>query len=146
MNKILRYSSKIFFLKRFETSRLPLISCFSTSSTKQKEKSQKKLDKEKAYESVEKLETMADQDELTKEKLNNLIEDRRKDITKVAAETEIPPNAIMVAALITAPVILGGPLIGIFCMQGLFMEYLPAILAGYLKYNIVQMNFMVTIK
>ena len=142
MNKILRYSSQIKFLQKsifFRESSIPQFSF----STKQNEKTLKKLEKEKVFEKVANLETIADQNDITKEKLKQLISERREEIHKVAEETEIPTNAIIAAALITAPVIIGGPLLNIFCIQNLFPSYLPSILSAYLKYNAVQLNFMV---
>jgi len=112
-------------------------------STKQQEKTQKKIEKEKLSENVAKLETMADQEELTQETIKKLIALRREEINSVAAETDIPKNALITAAVITLPVLIGGPLINIFCMQNLFMQYTPAILAAYLKYSAVHLNFMV---
>lgn len=146
MNKIIRYSSQIKILKRslffIPNTTFNYVPFFPYSS-KQKEKTQKKIEKEEVYEHISNMDTMAEQEELTNDQLNLFMKDRRDQIDLVAEETIIPRNAFITAALITMPIIIGGPLLNVFCFQNLFLDQLPSLFTAFLKYNSVQLSFMV---
>lgn len=143
MSKIFRYSQISILFRLSHSPSLPLQFSKFLSTSKHSEKTQKRIEKEKVAENIANLETMADQSDLTEETIKNLIAARRKEINQVAEEATIPKNALIAAGVITLPVLLGGPLLSIFCSQNILIQYVPAIMAGYIKYSAVQLNFMV---
>lgn len=122
---------------------LAKISQFPRFSSKKSEKSRQKLEKERVYESVSSLETMADQETLTKESISRIIEERRQELNKIAAETKIPKAAFLAAMLITAPVVLGPISLFLLSKYGVFSQALPGLAQALLKYSAVQLNFLV---
>ena len=146
MSKIFRYSQITILFRPSHSFPTPLQFSKFLSTLKQNDKTQKRIEKEKVAENIANLETMADQSDLTEETIKSLIAERRKEINQVVEETAIPKNALIAAGVITLPVLLGGPLLSIFCAQNILIQYAPAILAGYIKYSVVQLNFMVNDK
>ena len=143
MSKIFRYSQINILFRLSHSFPAPFKFSKFLSTSKSNEKTQKRIEKEKVAENIANLETMADQSDLTEETIKALIEERRKEINQVVEETSIPKNALIAAGVITLPVLLGGPLLSIFCAQNILIQYVPAIMAGYIKYSAVQLNFMV---
>lgn len=147
MFKLIRSSARIPTFKPF-LRRNFLLHNFSTSkqegklASKQEGKLAKKLERENYDKNLSNLETLADQEELTNEKIKILIEERRKEIEAVAGETKIPINAFSCAILITLPIFLT-PTFLFFSLKAGYLSAIPLVAKAYLKYNAVHLCFFV---
>ena len=132
---------KRFCFKSYKLINVPnRVSFFST--IKQKEKTMKKVESEQVLMNIGKMETVAEQEQ-SEEKIMIFLEERRKEIVSVAQEKDIPKNALITATIVSLPVILGGPLLNLFCFQNMYMDSLLNLVTCYIKYSGVHLNFMV---